>query len=91
MEKELFDWESWDDMGEFMLVFYKVKLKRKIGKFEEGTEFDSAFIDFQKGILELQNEDKDKIKEVLPARYTPMKVEGTFKLSLEVGEEIVGA
>jgi len=51
MEKQLFDWEGWDDVDVACYQFYKVKLKVKIGNFEPNTEFDSAMVDYQKGLL----------------------------------------
>lgn len=51
MEKQLFDWESQDND-----IFHKVKLKRKIGKFEAGTEFKSVSINWKEGKLKFYND-----------------------------------
>ena len=57
MESQLFDWDGWDILDTAAFIFYKVKLKQRIGEFEVGSLFSSANIDFQTGKLELYEED----------------------------------
>lgn len=53
MEKQLFDWAGWDQADTAAFTFYKVKLKVQIGRHKPGKKFSMAFVDYEKGILEL--------------------------------------
>lgn len=53
MEKQLFDWDGWDEADTAHLQFYGVKLKVDIGEFKAGEEFDVATINFQTGDFQL--------------------------------------
>ena len=55
MEKELFDWEDFNDNGD-MIEFYDITLVRDIHPFEKGDRFDRAFISFEKGWLQFEND-----------------------------------
>lgn len=56
MEQKLFTWQVFDIVDTLCFQFYDIVLVRNIGKFEKGTEFDNAVLDFEHGILELWNE-----------------------------------
>jgi hypothetical protein len=75
METQLFIWENWDDQGDFCLSFHPVTLKVSVGKFRPGEKFDVAFLNFQKGELQLGDNTHDG--------YV---VRGEYKLNLTVGE-----
>lgn len=55
MEKELFEWTTWQEDGVGIFTFNVVKLVKQIGEYPIGTEFDCAFLDFQTGELEFAN------------------------------------
>lgn len=87
MEKELFNWDEWDGEPECM-TFYNIELKKPIGKFPEGTKFNSATIlqggSIVGGVLQLTNLSNTKN----PDGGIPLVVMGQFKLHYKVGEEI---
>jgi len=85
MEESFFFWEGWDAQDTMAFTFYKVKLKRDIGNFPAGTEFDSAFVDYEKGVLEFYRR--------IPGTEKPNEnylgeneVAGTFTMKLEISE-----
>lgn len=55
MERQLFDWKEWDEQGMGSLYFEGVTLKVPVGKFDEGAYFDFAYVDYDKGHLQLGN------------------------------------
>jgi hypothetical protein len=55
VECKLFDWESWDQQDVACLSFNEVVLKVRVGKFEAGTKFDFAFVNYDEGYLQLGN------------------------------------
>lgn len=74
MEKELFDWEGWDQGSDTAKIFYEPILKVDIGQFKAGTKFSSASIDDASGELSFYNdgipiEDSDGIPSVLVGRF----------------------
>jgi len=79
MERELFTWSGWDQHDTACLSFTGVELVRQIGQFPPGTKFDGAYIDFDKGDLQLLNYDKT-VKE----KIMPVKEHFDFKLGLVV-------
>lgn len=74
MEKQLFDWEGWDELEVGDLWFHDVTLIRDIGPFKKGDKFLNAGVHFSTGLLQLFNEGNDPVAE--------------FKLSLKVGERV---
>lgn len=74
MEKQLFNWVKWDQQDTGAFMFYDVTLKAKVGEFEAGTKFDTAYVDYQRGTLEFYRDLPDnKVESV-----------GKFKLGLTV-------
>jgi hypothetical protein len=51
MERQLFDWSSWDGDLESM-IFYNCVLKVNVGKYPAGTEFNYAVINWMTGDLQ---------------------------------------
>lgn len=70
MERELFDWEGWDQHDTMLFGFTDVTLKRDIGSIKAGARFAWANISFETGVLQFGNDD----------------VEHEFKLKLTVME-----
>lgn len=56
-ENKFFNYEEWDDMGDFMINFQGITLKRDIGNLKSGESYQWANLDFQNGILEIGNEE----------------------------------
>lgn len=59
MEERLFDWEEYDIIDTLIMQFYNCKLKEDIIEFKAGTEIDCITLDYDRGLITLQ--DKDKI------------------------------
>jgi hypothetical protein len=75
IERQIFDWEEWDNVDEGVLRFYDVQLKVPVGEFMPGDEFDTAVVDLQNSKLVLYlNEDRTE--------------ERVFQLNISVGEEV---
>lgn len=53
MEKQLFDWDGWDDLGTASFQFYNAVLKVPMGEFSIGDKFDTVSVDFQTGEISL--------------------------------------
>lgn len=81
MERQLFNWSSWDGDLECM-VFNNVVLKVQIGKYLPGTPFDNATVMYNKGILQLCNHGP------MVDNHAPEVVMGEYKLGLVVTETI---
>ena len=60
MEKQLFDWISWDEL-DTVEMFYEVTLKIDIGEYKAGTAFDYAAVDYEKGLLEFYDDGDEPI------------------------------
>lgn len=69
MEKQLFDWDGFDQHDTVSFSFYKVILKVPIGEYKVGDSFDSAFMDYENGKLEF---------------YSGETVMGSYKLKLVI-------
>jgi hypothetical protein len=54
MEKEWFDWESWDELDTVCSLFINCTLKRDIGPFKTGKKFDCITVDYSQGFLGIQ-------------------------------------
>lgn len=76
MEKKLFSWGGWDGDVE-MMSFYDVVLKVKIGEYQPGETFSSAYISYLNGELSLYRNLSDENPEAI------------FKLSFLVGEKVI--
>lgn len=55
MEKQLFDWESYDQLDDTVFAFDNVTLKVPIGGFGVGSKFIQASINWETGVLEFYN------------------------------------
>lgn len=53
MEKQLFDWETYDVIDDDLWLFYDCTLKVDLGQFLAGDELDEITIDFETGVMEL--------------------------------------
>ncbi len=86
MEMELFDWDDWDDWDgeQECMTFYKVTLKKAIGRFPIGSAFSLANI--------LQNPEEGTRKLQLVGLDEEDNVEKVyeFELHYQVGKEITG-
>jgi len=51
MEKQLFDWERWDDMGEGGYQFYGCTLVQPVGPYPVGEKVESIFVDYLNGVM----------------------------------------
>lgn len=52
MEQRFFKWNGWDQHDTMTFSFTNVELVAPMGDFPVGTKFDSAFVDYEKGIIE---------------------------------------
>lgn len=52
MEKQLFDWSTWDQFDTSGFVFYKVTLKVDIGPYLAGQKFKAASMNYENGKLD---------------------------------------
>lgn len=78
MEKELFEWTTWQEDGVGIFAFNKIKLVKQIGDFPIGTEFDVAFVNYENGSLEFGNFGPEV------NNCAPYESKAKFKLSLNV-------
>ena len=69
MEKQLFDWNGWDQSDTATFLYYNIILKVKIGSYDIGTKFESACIDYENGTLAFYNTDE------LPVALFRLKLE----------------
>ena len=49
MERELFDYDNWDNIDDFNKVFYGCVLKQDIGVYRAGEKFDSICVNYENG------------------------------------------
>jgi hypothetical protein len=56
-EKQLFNWDGWDDISPMCLQFYNVELVVPVGSFPIGTRFSCACVDGENSSLRLFDED----------------------------------
>lgn len=73
MEKELFDWDNWDQLDTGCFQFYPCTLKVDIGNQEAGAIIPVITINIEKGFIQLNSESGDVIE--------------TLKLHFRVGEK----
>lgn len=52
MEREFFNWDGYDQPGDWALQFYDVEFIKEIGPFKIGDKFDCVVIDFERGVME---------------------------------------
>jgi hypothetical protein len=74
LELQLFEWEGWDEIDTLTLQFYKVVLKVPIGDFQVGHKFASAVLSGENSVLQLFEDDSDRLHE--------------FELKLSVGNKL---
>lgn len=67
MEEQFFEWDGWDIVDEASYMFNDVTLKVDLGALRTGQKFESAFVDYAKGVMEF---------------YEGETIVATFKLSL---------
>lgn len=53
MEQRFFKWTGWDQHDTMAFSFTSIELVAPMGDFPVGTKFDSAFVDYEKGFIEL--------------------------------------
>lgn len=77
LERQIFDWEGWDQFDTTGLNFYNVTLKVPVGEFPAGTKFSSADVDFGRSVMSLYVEDGPRderghgmLKEVFRGKLT---------------------
>ena len=58
MERKLFDWEDYDILDTLVIHFYNCKLKKDIVEFKAGSEIDYITLDYDKGLITLQDGDE---------------------------------
>jgi hypothetical protein len=76
IERQLFDWDGWDQVDTFALQFYNVVLKVPIGEFEVGHKFENAVFCGETSALQLlEDYDSDIYHE--------------FELKISIGNKIV--
>lgn len=56
-ECQIFDWQSWDEMGGGAMVFYGCTIVNPFGKYNKGDFVDSIAIDHEKSLIECYDED----------------------------------
>lgn len=64
MERQLFDWESLDDLGDSDYVFNYITLTQPIEGYPIGTKFHSALLSFSDGLLYLQDKTGENIVHI---------------------------
>lgn len=57
MEKNIFDWDGWDQHDTMAFSFTDVTLKVPVGEFPAGTKFPFANVDYENGTMEFCEED----------------------------------
>jgi hypothetical protein len=57
MEKQLFNWESWDDCGECNLQFSECTLKVDIGPYKAGSKIPLIYVGYNDGNIIIYNEE----------------------------------
>lgn len=53
MEKEFFNWLSWDPINTLIICFYECVLLQDIGSFAKGDKVDTITMDYGNGIMEI--------------------------------------
>lgn len=75
IERHLFDWDEWDQVGTIDIQFYGCTLTAPIGEFPIGTKFDMIVISYETSSIQLfVDVESDKYYE--------------YELRLAVGEKI---
>lgn len=57
MDQELFESSGWDQADTISFTYYDCVLKQPIGDLPVGKKFDSANLDFERGLLDFYEED----------------------------------
>jgi hypothetical protein len=58
MERQLFDWETWDEVEYGFNQYYNCTLKVPIGLLSRGDLVDAIAVDFNRGILEVYSDNQ---------------------------------
>lgn len=61
LERQLFNWDGWDQVDTMDLQFYNVELKVPIGSFEVGHKFAIAIVSGSTSTLQLWEDDEGKV------------------------------
>jgi len=61
MERQLFEWENWDEVDVAFLQFYQCKLIVDIGPYKKGDMLSCIAINYQDGVLEVYSDDGEAI------------------------------
>ena len=51
MEKEIFEWEEWDEISYATLQFYNCTIIKDFGPLKKEKQFETITIDFDAGLL----------------------------------------
>lgn len=62
MEKQIFDWEDWNNLDTAAFQFIDCTIKEDFGPLKKGETYQSISVDFENGFLEAFNEEKPLIK-----------------------------
>lgn len=60
MEKQLFTWRQWDDIGNMLFVYYGITLVVDIGNHKAGENFPEADLNYGSGELTLFKDQAEK-------------------------------
>lgn len=71
MERQLFNWTDWEELGFMILYFYGCTFNKKVGKYNKGDKVEGISVDYSRGTMKIY-EDPDSCI--------------TYKLSLLVNE-----
>jgi hypothetical protein len=77
MIEKLFDFDSYDEVGDFAITHYDCHLKQDIGEFKKGAHVGMITVDYVKGFIEVMDVDESNIETI--KRY---------KINFVIGEEI---
>ena len=58
MEKQIFEYEGYDLVDDMCSIFYDCKLKIDFSSYKVGDEFSTISVDFEKGIMELYEDNE---------------------------------
>ena len=61
MERQIFDWDSWERPTEGQYIFSQCELNRSLGEFSKGRRIPYILVDYYHGWLELQNAKREAL------------------------------
>lgn len=65
---DIFEWNDWQDFDDSFEMYMNCELKRDIGDFEAGTEFDIIYFDQKKMRLSFYKKEDD-VEPVMEKRF----------------------